>query len=240
MGERTMGLHSTRVALSVACLLGITSVQAQEVAIAPINNWSYTRHSSTATEGFLRGSAALVQANAQKNYLDSIALVNLQEAQRRAIENRKLYVQTYLANKEAIREHRQKYAPVPPTAEQWARVQEMANPDRLTEQQFDPNTGAVVWPHILRQEEYSAMRLRIDQLLSERTPETIGDGSPNQREISTLIDGMARILKSNISNVTAGQFGAANAFLKSLDFEMRFPQDAGSGRTGDTIANNVQ
>lgn len=212
------------IALLVTSVAGSVTL-AQTAVTTPINNWSYQRHSSTATEGFLRGTATVIQATGQKNYLDSIANVNHQEAQRRRIENSNLYVKTYFENKEINRQYRAKYASAPPTKERWARITAAALPDRLTESQYDPTTGKLVWPHILRDEEYTAFRNRIDELFASRSPDSSGDGSPSQREIANLIDGMKMLLKTNIETVSLSQYGNAKMFLLSLDYEAQLPLD---------------
>jgi len=216
----------SKVAAVTLCIVvtATSMVVAQNQTITtPISNWSYQRHSSTATEGYLRGTAAVVQAVGQSNYLNSIAAVNHQEAHRRQIENSNLYVKTYFANKEINRQYREKYARVPLTKEQWARITAAALPDRLTAEQFDPTTGTLVWPHVLRTNEYKAFRDRIDVLVANRTPENSGDGSPSQRELAELIDGMQLLLKMNVNTLSPSQFGAASWFLKSVDYEAQLP-----------------
>lgn len=213
--------------VGAAVLLGSAGhVAAQNTAIAqPIVNWSYQRHASTATEGFLRGQADVIQSAGQAAYLNSLAAVNYQEAVRKNIENRGLYVRTYFANKELNRQYREKYTAGPPSQERWARVIAASSPDRLSLEQFDSATGRLVWPHILRGDEYKAFRDRIDDLMASRTPETSGDGSPTQREIATLVDGMMALLKSNIDTVSSSQYGAAKWFLLSVAYEVQQPMD---------------
>lgn len=206
----------------------------QDIGVAPIYNWSYVGHSSTAGEGYLRGAASVIQSAGQANYLNSVAAVNFQEANRRRIENHHVYVRNYFENKEINRQYRLKYASSPPTKEQWAEVTQAALPDRLTPEQYDAATGKLVWPHILRTDEYAAFRERIDELFASRTPDNSGDGSPSQRELATLIDGMALLLKSNIDSVTASQYGAAKWFLRSLDYEAQLPLQAKTLPVSDT------
>ncbi len=220
-----MGMSRISIATLTVLVAASSIANAQQAVTTPINNWSYQRHASTATEGFLRGHAAVVQAAGQARYLNSVAAVNYQEAARRRIENSNLYVKTYFENKEINRQYREKYAPVPPTKEQWARITAAALPDRLTAEQFDPTTGALIWPHILRTDEYKAFRTRIDELVSNRTPENSGDGSPSQRELAELIDGMKLLLKSNVGTVSTSQYGAAKWFLMSLDYEAQLPMN---------------
>lgn len=221
-----MGIQKTIALAAMVALVNTCSLYAQPAVTAPINNWSYQHHSSTPTEGYLRGAASVVQAAGQKNYMDSMAVLNLQESKRRAIENSKLYVKTFIENREAIRDYRKRYAPVPPTKEQWEHIVSISMPDRLTSGQYDRQTGRVVWPHILRMDEYTAVRERIDQLLKKRTPDDSGDGSPTQRELATMIDALQILLKGNVNSLTVGQYGSAQAFLKSLDYEMTFQLDA--------------
>ena len=189
----------------------------------PIVNWSYVGHSSSAPEGYLRGAAAAIQSVGQANYLNSIAAVNLQEATRQAIENQNTYIRYTLENRELVQQHRERYRPRAPTKEEWQRVTEAALPDRLTPDQLDPVTGKLVWPHILRTEEYQAFRERVDVLFANRTPDNSGDGSPSQRELASLIDAMKMLLKSNIKTVTLSQYSSAKWFLKSLDYEAQLP-----------------
>jgi hypothetical protein len=218
-------------ASAVAGVLGLGSLSFGPAALAqqnqpiavPINNWSYYHHASTFEEGVLQGSASVISAAGQKNYLDSVAAVNHAEVVRRRIENGALYVKTYLENKELNRQYREKYKALPPTKEQWERITEASLPDRLTAEQFDAATGALIWPHILRTDEYKAFRDRINRLFTSRTPENSGDGSPSQRELAHLIDGMQLLLKTNIDKVSPSQYGAAKWFLMSLDYEAQFP-----------------
>lgn len=189
----------------------------------PIVNWSYVGHSSTAQEGYLRGAAAAIQSAGQANYLNSLAAVNLQEATRQAIENQNTYIRNTLQNRELVRQHRERYLPRAPTKEEWQRVTEASLPDRLTPQQLDPVTGELVWPHILRSEEYRPFRERVDLLFSNRTPDNSGDGSPSQRELASLIEAMQILLKSNIRTVTLSQYSSAKWFLKSLNYEAQLP-----------------
>ena len=224
-----MKRHLVGLMLGAAMTLGGTvPVWAQNAAVAPpIVNWSYQRHASTATEGFLRGQADVVQSVGQANYLTSLAAINYQEAVRRNIENRGLYVRTYLENRELNRQYRERYASGPPSKERWARVIAAATPDRLTTEQYDSATGHLIWPHILRIDEYKAFRDRINELMALRTAENSGDGGPIQREVSTLIDGMMALLKSNIDTVSPSQYGEAKWFLLCVDYEAQQRLDAG-------------
>ena len=62
--------------------------------------------------------------------------------------------------------------------------------------------------------------------MASQTPDNRGDGSPIQREIAELVDAMKMLLKANIDSVTTSQYGAAKAFLLSLEYEVRFPNSS--------------
>lgn len=197
------------------------AAQAQNVALAPINNWSYYNHASTAAEGYLRGQAAAVQAVGQAQYMQSLAAVNYAEATRQQIENHRLYVKTTLANREEVQSFRERYARRPITKEQWQEFAKRALPDRLTSDQY--SNGKLVWPHILRMDEYAPLRKRIDELVASRSVENSGDGSPMQRELASLVDSLEILLRQNIDNLSSSQYGNSKWFLTCLDYEMKHP-----------------
>jgi len=208
------------VTLSLTVLAALAGVSlAQAPAMAPISNWTYYNHASTAGEGYLRGQAAAVQAVGQANYLNSLAAVNYADAYRRQIENNNLYVKTYIANREEVYKYRERYTRTPLTKEQWQEFSQNALPDRLTSDQY--SNGKLVWPHILRMDAYKPLRERIDVLAAKRSPEDSGDGSPTQREIASLVDTMKIMLRQNINSLSSSQFGDSKWFLTCLDYEMK-------------------
>lgn len=210
-------------ALALSAAAGSASAQNNGVALAPISNWNYQHHSSTFEEGYMQGAASVLQAAGQANYANSLAAVNFQEAYRRQLENSRLYVQVFLERREMVRQYLDRYGDHPPTKEQLERVAKNSLPDRLSSDEYDPATGKLVWPHILRDEAYAPFRKKIDELMASRTPENSGDGSPWQRELHQLIDGMKRVLKQNIYIVTSAQYARAKWFLVSLDYEGTMP-----------------
>lgn len=218
---RKLNLLAAVLLASIFC--GVAHAQNGSIATAPIYNWSYQRHASTPTEGYLRGQASVLQAAGQTNYANSLAAVNFQEAYRRQLENSRLYVQTFFERRELANQYFEKYKPAPLTKEQWERISQASLPDRLSPQEYDPVTGKLVWPHILRTEQYAALRNRVNELMAARTPENSGDGSPTQKELSQLIDGLKLLLKENIDSVTPQQYAGAKWFLLSLDYEAELP-----------------
>ena len=194
------------------------------VAVAqPIYNWSYQRHASTATEGYLNGQSNVIRAQGQASYLNSLAAVNFEEARRRYIENSRLYVSTVIENRERNKQFRDKYKRLPPSKERLAKLNAMMLPERLSTSQINDSTGGLVWPHVLRLDEYQAYRERLDTLFANRTPENSGDGSPFQREVDVLIQDFKALLKANLKSLSTNQYTTAKAFLQTLDYEATFP-----------------
>ncbi len=208
------------VSLLVASALSNSGL-AQNIAMAPINNWSYYDHASTAEEGILRGQAAAIQAVGQAQYMQSLAAVNFAEATRQQLENNRLYVKTAITNREDVLSFRERYSRRPISKEQWQEFSKRALPDRLTADQY--NNGKLVWPHILRMDAYAPMRKRIDELVASRTIENSGDGSPMQREVASLVDSMKILLRQNIDTLSSSQYGNSKWFLICLDYEMKQP-----------------
>jgi len=81
---RTVFFQTTAYALATYSLfyVNLSDANAQPAIAAPIQNWSYIHHSSTATEGALRGQAEVISAAGTYRYMDSLAIVNYQEAYR--------------------------------------------------------------------------------------------------------------------------------------------------------------
>lgn len=125
-------VNTSWLAVTLAVVSSSVASAQNDTPTPVINNWSYLGHSSTYEEGFLRGTAAAIQSVGQASYLKSVAAINIQEANRRRIENQNLYVRKLLENRELNAQYRARYASVAPTKEEWQRVTEAALPDRLT------------------------------------------------------------------------------------------------------------
>lgn len=228
---RSSSLRSSTLFVAAAVIVGAAPTlvaQQNPVATVPINNWNYQHHASTFEQGYFQGAASVIQATGQANYSNSLAAVNFQEAYRRQLENSRLYVQVFLERREMVRQYLDRYGDHPPTRETLDRVAKAALPDRLSADEYDPVTGTLVWPHVLRDVAYDPFRKRIDELMTSRSPDNSGDGSPWQRELRQLVDAMQRLLRQNIDAITAQQYARAKWFLISLNYEGMLPSGAGN------------
>jgi hypothetical protein len=189
----------------------------------PIYVWGNPWRATTPVESIMRGQAALLEANGQASLYDSLAAKNYQDAYKQSLENRMLRTEVYFTRKEMAKEYALKYAEKPRDAEDVKRLAKLAAPKRLSPEQFDPLTTQLTWPHVLRRGEYEAVRQKIDTLMSVRTPDDSGDGSPTHTKIRQMVELMKMLLKENMETVTPQQYADAKAFLVSLEYEARQP-----------------
>jgi len=212
-----------------AVVIGVSSygvVQAQGFAsgpaiAAPVANWSYLNHSSTAAEGALRGQAAVISAAGQNTYMSSLASINFEEAYKRAIENSVAVTKAYYERREIREEFMKKYGPRPFVGEARRKAIEYYQPKRLSAQEFNSQKGQIAWPHILRQEQFTAIVTEIDALFASRDANNSGDGSLTQRQIAQLCHSLDGTLKENIGRVTADQYITSKEFIRSVDLEAK-------------------
>ena len=216
---------STMWKLTLAFILGIVMCEfvsgSDPYWYRPLYGWHGIPRSSTPVESLLRGQAALVAANGEASYYNSMAARNYEDAYRQSLENRRLKTEVYFTRKEMAKEYQLKYAEKPRDIEDAKRLAKLAAPARLTEDQFDPFTAQLNWPHVLRRSEYDAVRNKIDSLMQRRTPDDSGDGSPSHTKIRQMTDVMKLLLKENMDLVTPQQYANAKAFLVSLEYEAR-------------------
>lgn len=207
------------VATGVACS---GQVHSQGPVVAqPIANWSYTGHSSTLTEGALRGQSAVIGSIGQTVYLDSLAAINYTEAYKRAIENSVALTKSYYERREIRDEYMQKYGPKAFVGEARKKFIEYYQPKRLSAQEFNSQHGKLSWPHILRQQQFAPLKERIDEAFAMRDPSNSGDGSTTHREIFPLCNALTGLLRENIGNMTSDQYINGLEFIRSVELESR-------------------
>jgi hypothetical protein len=212
--------------LASTALLAVSgAVEAQgptgPVVAAPTQNWNYINHSSTFTEGALRGQAAVVSAAGEMVYLDSLASVNYAEASRRWIDNSVAATRAIYERRAIREEYLEKYGPKPFAGEARKRALDAYLPKRLSAEDFDPKLNKISWPHVLRQSQYEPIVSNIDQLFAARNVDNSGDGSVTQLQIGKLCHSLRGLLRENISRYSAAQYVDALEFIRSVDLESK-------------------
>ncbi|MCU0717101.1 MAG: hypothetical protein MUD03_13335 [Pirellula sp.] len=204
---------------------GAGSVEAQQgPAIAyPVNSWSFTERSSTVDEGFMRGQASIIGAVGELSYMNSLAAINYQEAQRRAIDNSVAYTKAYFERRELREEFVRRYGSKPFVGEARRRMVEYYQPKKLSASQYNHDTGVITWPHILRQPQYAPLKKEIDSIFATRNWENSGSGSPTQLQVAQLVKSLAALLRENLLTMSAEQYVEAQEFLRSVDAEAKLP-----------------
>ena len=219
-----------RIVLVASLITGMAcsqQVHAQGPAIAqPTANWSYTGHSSTFTEGALRGQSAVISSVGQTVYLDSLAAINYTEAYKRAIENSVALTKSYYERREIRDEYMQKYGAKAFVGEARKKFIEYYQPKRLSAQEFNSQIGKLSWPHILRQQQFAPVKERIDEAFAIRDSSNSGDGSSTHREIYPLCNALTGLLRENIGNMTSDQYINGLEFIRSVELESRTAMSA--------------
>jgi len=182
--------------------------------------WGY--HASTAAEGYLTGSANLTRAQGERNYLDSMAMINIEEARGLYMDNMKKNVVTYFEKRKLNTEYRNAERGPQRSASEMAQMARDASPRRLTSYQLEVFSGRINWPDVLQSTEFDASRSKLNDLFAERDVEAAGLGTKNHREVTRVARQMEEELKENIKTFSPSEYAAAKSFIQSLSYESRF------------------
>jgi hypothetical protein len=139
------------------------------------------------------------------------------------IDNKMKWTETYFEMRKTNREARAAEAGPPVTQEQAIRMAKMAAPPRLGSTQLDPVTGHIEYPIVLRDDIFAPNRQELDSLFAKRAA---SGGSVQYEEIREMQDAVSKfidVLRQNVGNFAAGDYGRARTFLDSLAREARMP-----------------
>jgi len=232
--ERVGTMKSAFVAGTVIAvtLLVAASVQAQGPAY-PYRGYGYStpvvyHHSSTWTEGYLRGRADLARGAGHYNYMTSLAAINREQARSAYMDNRVKAVDTYFQLRQINRQARATERGPRPSQEDLIRFAKVQAPKRLGTHQHEPALGKVYWPAVFDAEEFATERTEVDQLMAVRTLGNSGLGTENHEQVKRAADRMLAKLKTQIREMSPTEYVAAKKFLTSLRYEAQFaPEVAG-------------
>lgn len=180
---------------------------------------SIYRHASTPAEGFARGAAALLRARGEYLLLASHARVTAAEAQRREIQNRQQWIDSYFHTREVNRQLRAAERGPRRSRATLAAYAQAGRPDRLSPGELDSATGQVSWPMLLLADAFAPYRAQIEALFAERA-----DGGltvVGSLQIAETTKTMLAELKGRIAQLPASEYMAARRFLESLAYEVR-------------------
>ena len=180
-------------------------------------------YASTAGQGAAYGMSEMMRAQGYENLQNSEAAQNWEAAKTQEIENRLRWTETYFEMRKVNREARAAEAGPPVTQEQAIRMAKMAAPPRLGSTQLDPVTGHIAYPPVLMDDIYAEYRKRLDHLFADRAASGGSLQYGDLREINSTVSKFIDVLKQNVKNYPAGDYGKARTFLDSLANEARQP-----------------
>ncbi len=169
------------------------------------------------------GISQVVRAEGYTNLKNSEAAKNWEEAKTQEIQNRMRWTETYFEMRKTNRDARAAEEGPPVTQEQAIRMAKMAAPPRLGSTQLDPVTGHIEYPMVLQDDVFKPYRAELDKLFSQRAASGGSMQFEEYKEIQQTVSKFIDVLKQNVGNYPAGEYGRARTFLDSLAQESRFP-----------------
>lgn len=201
-------------------VLPVLTVLGALLAALPLHaqwGWGGGYHSSTAAEGAQRGFADVVRSAGAANLMNSEAMVNVEDARSKYIDNRLQATKTYFEMKRYNKDYRDANKKPRPTSEQLFRLAKDATPAALSPAELDPVSGAIAWPEVLTTDVYEASRGNLEALYADRANAGGKVSMEQYQEIRKNIREMQAELKGQINDIPPQVFSGANAFLKRLD-----------------------
>ena len=182
----------------------------------------------------LEGAGAALSGAGQYNLNTAVGARYLEEARGKYIQNYRDAIDGRYAIKRANDMYRaEKFAKEKVTPELLTRIIQAKLPDRLGLLEYNPRTGALEWPEILRGLEFSADRQAIEQAFAQRRGEDVGVTSIFYRQVSQHAQNMHEKMVTKIDTIPTGDSVAARKFLKSVEYEARhLPEGAGLAING--------
>lgn len=177
----------------------------------------------TVAGNYLTGLSRTIRAQGQYNLDTSAATINLAEARKREIDNRKQWTNTYFEMRKINRAYRDAARRPRGTPETWVRLAQEAAPNRLSPGELDPVTGRIAWPPGLMGNEFKSDREKLDPLFADRALKHGAIGVETHARIRDNIDQMFANLKARIRQYNTNQYLASRNFLTSLRYEATLP-----------------
>jgi hypothetical protein len=199
--------------------------------------WGYGG-GGTIAGSYLQGLGAAAQGAGAYNLATAEAARQAEAARAEYMQNEMSAMNNYFLAREANRQYREALRLPPLTPEQIYEINLSRLPKRLRLDQFDPVTGKINWPDVLKTKELDEDRQKLDKLFAERTHDNSGVGSENYHDIQMVVhDAMAK-LHDEIKTLSPAEYLLALNFIDSLAFEARFPPSSVPGPAQPPAAAN--
>ena len=180
-------------------------------------------YASTAGQAAAYGLSDVIRSEGYANLQNSEAAKNWEDAKTKEIDNRQKWTNTYFDMRRTNKESRQAENGPAVTHDQAIRFAKAAAPPRLTSAQLDPVTGHIEYPLVLQDTIFKPYRAELDKLFAHRASSGGSLQYEQYQEIQRTVSKFIDVLKDNVGNYAAGDYGKARTFLNSLAHESRFP-----------------
>jgi len=180
-------------------------------------------YASTAGQAASYGMSEMMRAQGYQNLQNSEAAKNWQAAKTLEMQNRMRWTETYFEMRKTNREARAAEEGPPVSHEQMIRMAKMGLPPRLGSTQLDPVTGHIEYPLALTSKRFAPYRQELDKLFADRASSGGSMQYEQYQQIQQTVSKFIDVLKENVDNYSAGDYGRARTFLDSIANEARFP-----------------
>ena len=209
-------MRALPIGLSILILLSVAATAAKA-------QWGYVdNRASTVGESYARGVSDMVRSRGQANLDNSAAAINYSQARSNEIKNYRDGTNTYFEMRAANRAYRAAERGPRATSEDWVRWAKEGAPKPLSPGDFDPVTGKINWPVMLKADEFAKYREQLDGLFAKRATSdslALGDFVQVDKTSKALLEE----LKAHIREVPPDLYVASKEFVKSLAYEVRRP-----------------
>jgi hypothetical protein len=198
-----------------------TAAQSQDVNYFE-GQGSYWGEPGTPFSAGARGLADIIRSQGLYNSLTGQGLVNLAQAERQFIENRRAAVENYFAVREINRQYRMKERGRRGTFEDWVRYAQAGAPARLSPSELDHVSGRICWPVLLKADLFANYRGELEKLFAFRA--VSGQLSTDEfLRIDELTRGLASELQARVALLPPQEYMRAKRFVQSLNYEAMMP-----------------
>ena len=190
----------------------------------------YSPGYGTITGSSFSGLGAFASGLGEYNYNTALAVRQLQDANRQAIDNQ-VYAQKSQIEMRRLNNIRWLADHPRSTPEQIAKINESRLPKRLSTSELDPTWGTIRWPAVLQRPEFEKVRTALEDIFAHRSTETFGVGSPAYDEVQRLTHDMRATLDDENKSMTQMEWIHSMRFIESLAYESRFAPGTVVGMT---------
>ncbi len=177
---------------------------------------------STVGESHARGLSDMVRSKGQYNLETSQAAINMTEVQKRNMENREQWTNTYFQMRKTNKAYRAAERRPRASMADLVRFAQAGKPAPMTSRQLDSVTGKISWPIILQADRYATYRSELQSLFATRANHG-GVSLDDHLAIGKTTKATLAALKKQVREVPQTDYIASRKFLKSLAYEARVP-----------------